>query len=855
MKKFQLFLISTICFILCCSNMVFASNFYDIKGTKYEGVVDRVARLGIINGLTETTFGANKSITRGQLAKMIVYTRGLQEYADETKFDPIFSDIKDHWAKDYIYVAVDLGVLKGYDDGTFKPDKEVSYAETIAIILRCLGYINMDETSGTTWYSTYVKRFYDIRLDKGLSSISSYTSPAKRGDVAIMWWNMLISDRWAIESENETSGLLYTYSDITQLEKLFPDYIYVTGEVKAIDNGTSGDNIGVYIGYGYYETDSDVPLHALGATATGVYDRKTKWMYGFSIDDEYSDYEIVSGPIFYLEEEGYKLNKAKRVASYGDKGEATYAYLLVSKKDGTIYRVVYVDGSESFVVDSLKVKYDDDKDKEKDETVHQIGDVYHGEDEEPFTTTNAIVIYRGKKVDFEDVPEGAVLTELIKGKLYTYETKSFEGKIENYKNLRKLVIDGDEYIVSDNCIYTVYGKTVEEGKDELKVFTYDTHMDKEKIEELIPRSTVYYLNVAEEICMIEFGKYKADNIIDKYDNSDYKFFYIEGIAYSGSGENISVSGMTIGGKKVSYLIDAKDGECKVGDFIMLTEIDGRKASKYQIIEKNQEYGDDIFAIPETEEFYNDAFGEFALVEDTLFYRVIKEYKDNSNSKIIETSISKIDGMEDLGDISKYKFVLLCNEEMEIDVVFAEREVNKTTYPVARIVELKKNREFEMPESGDKKNYLHEMFADIWIVDGGQGVYKVLSGDCEVGELVTYELEDENFKIKERFKTVFLGYEKDLVITSFDGKEKIAEVQGAENKLNLKDSEYDYNGKVYDFYDYKFLLTDVRKNVVTGKWEFLNGTFYDKEELKLKAGDRIAFGELNGIAIIYRGYTD
>jgi hypothetical protein len=32
-------------------------------------------------------------------------------------------------------------------------------------------------------------------------------------------------------------------------------------------------------------------------------------------------------------------------------------------------------------------------------------------------------------------------------------------------------------------------------------------------------------------------------------------------------------------------------------------------------------------------------------------------------------------------------------------------------------------------------------------------------------------------------------------------------------------------------------------------------FYEKEDLELKAGDRIAFNELNGIAVIYRGYTE
>ena len=144
MKKFKVCLFIS-CLVLCLSCVSFGATFYDIKGTQYEGVVERIAELGVINGISENTFAPNKGITRAELAKMIVYTRGLQEYADSMDFSAGFSDVKkDHWARNYIRVACDLGLLKGYEDGTFKPEKEVSYAETVAIVLRILGYSNID---------------------------------------------------------------------------------------------------------------------------------------------------------------------------------------------------------------------------------------------------------------------------------------------------------------------------------------------------------------------------------------------------------------------------------------------------------------------------------------------------------------------------------------------------------------------------------------------------------------------------------------------------------------------------------------------------------------------------------------
>lgn len=341
MKKFIVSLL-IFCFALSTSCVVFGATFYDIKGTQYEGVVERIAELGIINGISENTFAPNKGITRAELAKMIVYTKGLKDYADSTDFNSGFSDVdKKHWAKNYIRVATDLELLKGYEDGTFKPEKEVSYAETVAIILRILGYSNIDEKV-TPWYSGYTKKMYDIKLNQGMSTnFSSFTSPAKRGDVAVLWWNMLVSDKWAISSENENSGFTYTYSTVTQLEELFPDYTNVKGTVRSVVS-SSGDMVILDIDGKEYATSSNVQIYALGASASGVYDKEKEVMYGFSIDDDIADYKIVSGPLFYLEELGYNLKRARSKYSYGSTGGANYAYLIASNDGDTIYRVVYI---------------------------------------------------------------------------------------------------------------------------------------------------------------------------------------------------------------------------------------------------------------------------------------------------------------------------------------------------------------------------------------------------------------------------------------------------------------------------------------------------------------------------------
>lgn len=842
--------------IICLSGVVFATNFYDIKGTMYEGVVDRIASLGIVNGVSPNVFAANKSVTRAEIAKMLVYVRGLQEYAEDYQLPISFKDTKGHWAQNYIQVAVDLGLLKGYEDGFFRPDKEVSYAETIAIVLRSLGYVNISEDSESTWYSNYVKRMYDIGLYKGISKLSSYTAPAKRGDVAILWWNMLVSDRWVIESQSDLDGLNYTFSDKTQLEILFPQSTYVNGTITSIKNGTSGDTIAVSINDKWYNTNSDVPLISLGATGTGVYDKETDLLYGLSIDDDLSDYKIVSGPIFYLNEQGYKFNVSSVEFAYGKKTSATYAHLLVSNGNERILRTVLINANDSVVVNSVKVDYPsstksgDDGSGEK-----KIGNVYlNGNDSsgEKFTTTEAVIILNGQKVEWTKVPKGAILTTLIPDQLYTYETKSIEGSITDYTKLDELYVDNDKYLVSNDCIYTVYGDDSGDKK-ELKEYQYSS-MTKKKLEGLMNRKITFYLNVAEEIEKIEFGKYLGEKITDKFEGDKFKLFYIQRIYIPSDQTKIAIAGNTFDGKNVRYEVKEDTSSYCVGDLVLVELESEREVKNCQVINANKVINDDTrinYAVKAT--YQNGAFGEYRVTANTVVYKVSKRYADNSVDKVENCTLTKLSSVEELGDPSKYQLILICNEEMDVDVVLAEVDVNKVSYPVAKVLSLKKVKNSN--ESGDKNNIaLYD--ARLSVIGGYVTTYKALSGDLNVGELITFEGSgDKVITVKERFRPETLGYAKDLVIEGVNKKTNAFIVNGPTQELNLKEDIYQYHDTTYYLDEYKFLLTTVSKDSETGLWTFTNCNFYQKESLTLKEGDRIAFNELNGIAVVYRGYSE
>ncbi|SFH07173.1 Carboxypeptidase regulatory-like domain-containing protein [Desulfotomaculum arcticum] len=69
-----------------------------------------------------------------------------------------FTDLQDHWAAGQINKWVDQGLAGGYDDGTFKPDRQVSRAEFVALVNRAFKIeqsnsgVNLSDVKTGNWY-------------------------------------------------------------------------------------------------------------------------------------------------------------------------------------------------------------------------------------------------------------------------------------------------------------------------------------------------------------------------------------------------------------------------------------------------------------------------------------------------------------------------------------------------------------------------------------------------------------------------------------------------------------------------------------------------------------------------------
>ena len=109
------------------------SSFSDIKdGAWCCRAVSTLTNMCIIKGYTDGTFQPNKSITRAELATIIA------RFAKLDVNTKTFSDITGHWAQKSIELAAGNGWINGYEDGTFRPNNNITRAETFAMINRVL---------------------------------------------------------------------------------------------------------------------------------------------------------------------------------------------------------------------------------------------------------------------------------------------------------------------------------------------------------------------------------------------------------------------------------------------------------------------------------------------------------------------------------------------------------------------------------------------------------------------------------------------------------------------------------------------------------------------------------------------
>ena len=99
----------------------------------YNNAVSTLTNAGIIDGYEDGTFKPNGNITRAEFATIAV-----RFFEATYEGENLFPDIDGHWAQDYINEAANAGIVDGYPDGTFGPQKLITRAEAMTMVNRTI---------------------------------------------------------------------------------------------------------------------------------------------------------------------------------------------------------------------------------------------------------------------------------------------------------------------------------------------------------------------------------------------------------------------------------------------------------------------------------------------------------------------------------------------------------------------------------------------------------------------------------------------------------------------------------------------------------------------------------------------
>ena len=121
-------------------NLRTSNTFADVPNDYWANTaISTMAGLGIVQGYNSTAFDPNASITRAEFAAICARFDTGKSSGTQT-----FSDIKGHWAEKYIERAAELGWIKGFEDGTFRPNDCITRAQAMTMINRVLNRIPED---------------------------------------------------------------------------------------------------------------------------------------------------------------------------------------------------------------------------------------------------------------------------------------------------------------------------------------------------------------------------------------------------------------------------------------------------------------------------------------------------------------------------------------------------------------------------------------------------------------------------------------------------------------------------------------------------------------------------------------
>lgn len=466
--------------------------FTDIAESPYKDEIKLLNAISVLAGDPAGTFRPNDTISRAEMAAIIVRIYGMEDavqaHTGATKFDDV---PESHWATGYINIASGLGVINGDGNGIFRPDDKVTYNEAVKMLVCVVGYgMEADERGG--WPAGYLVVANDLDISEDVKVTSG---DAARETVAKLVANAieveylekvgfgekveykrvdgrtLLSDKLKVEKVEDVV-ITETYKssmagegDLKENQIRVDDTVYWIS-VEGIDN---------YIGY---------PV-IIYAKEDKKADKDYKFIVHYEIDDEMTDF------VTYQPEDIIKASYDEIEVYANEDGSKKIAYQLPATAPVFVNGV----GDRSFDVTELDPQDNGDPsfngkiliiDIDQDETIDVLfvdimktmvvskvvktngGFYITGQNGDRFPAKGKVdledkdvrltIVKDGEDAEYSDLEENDVVSYSIVGNTYNLQvsTATAAGIVERITGDGEVVIDGEKYeyspvVDTDEC--------------------------------------------------------------------------------------------------------------------------------------------------------------------------------------------------------------------------------------------------------------------------------------------------------------------------------------------------------------------------------------------------------------------
>ncbi len=491
MRNLKKVLALVIAFSMMLSVVAFAG-YADVDAdADYASAVELTSALGIFQGDENGNFNADKTITRAEMAAVIIRMQGLDAAAKASAGATEFADVAaDHWASGYINLASQNGIIKGTGDGNFAPNDTLTYEAAVAMIVRALGFEPIAERKGG-WTAGYVAVANSYKVTAGAAAT------ATRGNLAILVANAMntpMMDQTSYGSDEKYEVLdgkgdrdyrtLLTDMDISvvngvvgakdgttvtftaqeaSLDGEFPlgkndaykDYVLEIGESNIMDY--QHQQVDAYV---LNDGRNDVVIAVVASNVGETFELLSDDIVNYVDGNDVVEYYVDSANSNKTKEIKLNLNEKDEVevtVEY-NKGKGSVSDLAKILKDVDVELVFVENTGDSRYDGVIATKYTsgvvDNVDVNRERiTVDGVGTINFKFDEEDVTTV--LVDDKGNDITLEDIAEDDVVAVVADD-----ATDSAPGKFDKYIKVVKLansVVEGsvDETYDSNGVHYIV----------------------------------------------------------------------------------------------------------------------------------------------------------------------------------------------------------------------------------------------------------------------------------------------------------------------------------------------------------------------------------------------------------------